>query len=222
MKSSFWKFLESLPESYPSYSSARNPQVMDILPLPMEAPMLPIPWMAINHHEVWPSCGTFECWHLQIVWSTLEWENATVCGKMYIMNHGFGNVIIVYVCYIYICIYVYLQYIHNSLSFLLYSSFVCFFTEQNTKVEFVRSSVAFLLSPLRSQKTAARQWTECPRRRFNGQQWWRYLCIDANICEPRRHQSECRVHSLCVFKIFQNEMKNEELIRAANMVVVKL
>ena len=61
-----WKFLKSFPESYPSYLSVR-PQVMDLLSLPMEVPMPRIPWMAINHHEVWPSRGAFEWLHLQII-----------------------------------------------------------------------------------------------------------------------------------------------------------
>ena len=41
--------------------------MMDLLSLPMEVPMPRIPWMEINHHEVWPSRGTFEWWHLQII-----------------------------------------------------------------------------------------------------------------------------------------------------------
>ena len=100
---------------------------------------------------------------------------------------------------------------------------LAFFTEQNTKVAWicvcVCSSVlvAFLLSPLYSQKTAAWWWTECPTRPLKDYGGDIYALI--KHMRPRRYRSECIVLR-CPTCLQNISKQNEELIRTANMFVV--
>ena len=99
-----WKFLESFLELYPYISIifVRQESTSDGSPVSSNGSTHATDSMDGNqsswHHEAWPSPGTFEWWHFQII-SSPRWneKNETVqhsCCNLY-MNHGFGNVSII-------------------------------------------------------------------------------------------------------------------------------